>query len=362
MTEPAAPDPVSPMASTPPERVRIDGPPPPKRMDALPLLYVLGFLVLAVSLFYLYRNPSLPEGAAQEIARVDTEQQQHLQTLTDRLTKVEQRPVATPAPSTAPLEARLATLEQRAAVPSAPAPNLEPIETRIAALERADANPPPPPSTAPLEARIAKLEQQAAIPPPPPVDIGPVTSRLDAVAAKQGSDLQGLTGRLDTLEGRIAAAEKQGSALIQQIGGVAERAQSVSRIQVAAAALAAGQQLGELPGAPPALRLSFDAAAEAAQHASQPAAMEDKPFASRMWNRAQQSVTIRQGDRMVAGDPVAGLLAHARQSLDAGDITGALSALDGLNGPAAAAMAGWTTQARSLLEARAALATMAARG
>jgi len=362
MTDPADPDPIHPAEEATPERVQIAGPPPRRRFDALPLLYALGFLVLAGSLYYLYQHPSVPPGTEQEAARVDTLQQQ-LQSMADRLTQLEQRPAPAPPPSLGPLENRIAALEQR------------PVATA------------PPPSS-----------------PPPPQDLGPLTARIDAALSKQGADLQnlttrvdtvegrltatekqasaaagqigGITERLDTVESRLAATEKQASATAGQIGGITERAQRISRIQVATAALEAGQRLGDIPGAPPALarfahdappteaalRLSFDNAADDAERASQPAIMDDKPFATRLWNRAQQSVTIRQGDRVLLGDPIAGVLAHARQALEAGDLAGAVAALNGLAGPAAAAMADWISQARALLEARSVLAAMAARG
>ena len=411
MTESDASDPIPSMPPGPPERVRIDGPPPQQRRDLLPVLYLLGFLVLAGALFYLYRNPSTPAGAEQEAARVDTLQQQ-MDALTGRLSDLERRPAATPV-NIGPLDARISALEPRIAA----------LEPRLGALE---------PKLAELEPKLSALEQRPAPAAPPPPDFGPITTRLDAgfskqdaELSKQGTDLsqqsaeltkqaaslqdlagqlskqdaelskqgtelsqqaadlskqaaslQGLTDRLGTVEGRVAAVEKQDSAIAGQLGGVAERAQRISRTQVAAAALEAGQKLGEIPGAPPALarfaynappteaglRLSFNNAAEAAQNASQPGAMEGQPFASRLWTRAQQSLSVRQGDRVVLGDPVAGLLAHARQALEAGDLSGAVSTLDGLTGPAAAAMSDWVSQARALLDARSALATMAARG
>lgn len=342
MTEPGSPDPTRPVPAPPPERARIEGPPSRRRRDFLPLLYVLGFLVLGGSLFYLYRHPGVPASVVQEAARVDTLQQQ-LQSIGSRLTQLEQRP----AP----------------AAPPAP-PNLAPLEARIAALEQRPAPPPAAPPT----------------PPVPPVDLGPLSSRLDGVAsrvdgaaAKLGSDLAALAARLDAQDGRVAAAEKQAAAVAGQLGAVTDRSQRVTRLQAAATALETGRKLGDIPGAPPALarfandappteaalRLSFGTAAEAAQRASQPAIMDDKPFATRLWTRAQQSVTVRQGDRVLLGDPIAGVLTHAREMLDAGDLAGAVTVLDGLAGPAAQAMAGWTGQARALLEARAALATMA---
>jgi hypothetical protein len=445
MTEPDAPDPIPSAPTEPPERVRIDGPPPRRRRDFLPLLYLLGFLVLAGALFYLYRNPSAPAGVEQEAARVDTLQQQ-VDTLTGRLSDLERR--AAPTASIGPLDARISALE----------PRLAALEPRLSAVEQRPAPVPQPdfgPITAQLEASVSKqdaaLSKQASTLQDLGDRLGAVEGRVataekqDAasfqelagrlgavegqVAAMQVQDLasfqgladrlgtvagqvaamqeqdaasfqgltdrlgtvegqvaaaekqdaasfQGLTDRLGTVEGRVAAVEKQDSAIAGQLGGVAERAQRISRTQVATAALEAGQKLGEIPGAPPALarfaynappteaglRLSFNAAAEAAQNASQPGTMENQPFASRLWTRAQQSVSVRQGDRVLLGDPVAGVLAHARQALEAGDLAGAVSALDGLTGPAAAAMADWVSQARALLDARAALATMAARG
>ncbi len=79
-----------------------------------------------------------------------------------------------------------------------------------------------------------------------------------------------------------------------------------------------------------------------------------------MWARVQNVVTVRQGDRIVLGDPASGTLAAAQTALDAGDLAGAVKQLDTLHGPAAAAMGGWLGQARALLAARDALATMQA--
>ncbi len=433
------------MPPGPPERVRIEGPPPQPRRDFLPALYLLGFLVLAGALFYLYRNPSMPAGIEQETARADALQQQ-VAALTGRLNDLEGRPA--PAASIGPLDARISALE----------PKLAALEPRLSSVEQRPAPVPQPdfgPITAQLEANVSKQDaalskqastlqdlgdrlgavegrvtaaekqdaagfqqladrlgtvenQVAAMQVQDVAGFQGLTDRLGTVAGQVGAmqeqdatsfqgltdrlgtvegqvgamqkqnaaSLQDLTGRLGTVEGRVAAVEKQDSAIAGQLGGVSERAQRISRIQVAAAALEAGQKLGEIPGAPPALarfaynappteaglRLSFNTAAEAAQNASQPGAMEGQPFASRLWTRAQQSLSVRQGDRVVLGDPVAGVLAHARQALEAGDLSGAVSTLDGLTGPAAAAMADWVGQARALLDARSALATMAARG
>ena len=81
---------------------------------------------------------------------------------------------------------------------------------------------------------------------------------------------------------------------------------------------------------------------------------------TRLWAQAQDLVTIREGDHVLVGDPAAGVLDRARVALDAGDLAGAVTTVGSLTGPAADAMAGWLAQARSLLDARAALSDWAA--
>ncbi len=450
MTDPTLPDPnpipgpVADPAAPPPERVRVDDAAPGRRRDLLPWFYVLGFLILAGAVFYLYQNPTVPSGIQQEAVRVDTLQQQ-VQRLNDRLAQVEARPAPAPvdlapvnreiaalqarpapaAPNLGPLEARIAAVEAR---PVPPPPNLAPLEGRIAVLEGRPA--PPPVNLAPLEGRIAGLENRPTPPPvdlapldkriaavearpiPPPVDLAPLESRIAAVEARPipppvdltplngrvdalTGRMDGLTGKVDTLTGqvgtltgkadalggradalepRIGAVEQQDKQIAGQLGAVAERSQRISRVQAAMAALDAGQRLGDIPGAPPAvaryaqdtppteqaLRGSFDKAADAAQHAEQPALTDNQSFGSRLWTRAQQAVTVRQGDNVVVGDPLAGVLGRARGLLDAGDLAGAVAAVDTLTGPPAAAMADWAGQAHGLLDARKALSGLAA--
>ena len=389
-------------APVPPERVRVDDGVQQRRRDPLPIFYALGFLILAGALFYLYQNPAVPSGIQQEAVRVDTLQQQ-LQALNDRLAKVEARPAAAPvdlgplnrqvaalearpvpaAPNLGPLEARIAAVEAR---PAAAAPNLAPLDGRIAALEGRPV--PPPVNLAPLEGRITALEGRPVPPPvnlapiesrvaavearpiPPPVDLAPLTGRVDTLTGRVDT----LGGRLDALEPRIATVEQQGKQTAGQLGTVAERSQRISRVQAAMVALESGQRLGDIPGAPPAvarfaqdappteqaLRGSFDKAAAAAQHAEQPAIMDSQSFGGRLWTRAQQAVTVRQGDNVVVGDPLSGVLGRARGLLDAGDLAGAVAAVDTLTGPPAAAMADWAGQAHGLLDARKALSGLAA--
>lgn len=226
------------------------------------------------------------------------------------------------------------------------AARLQRLEDRISQLEARPA--PAMPDLRPLAARITALEQRPELPAP----------------ADSGTD-----SRLAADEARLAALEKVTAAANQDAG----RAALTARLQAAFAALAAGQPLGEVPRAPPAvtryatvappteaaLRLTFPAAARAALAAGHHAAA-DRPFWDRVWGEAQDLLTIRQGNHVLFGDPDAGVLARARTDLDAGDLAGAVAAVATLTGPAAQAMADWLDQARGLLAARAALADLAA--
>ena len=297
MTDPSSPNLKTPAPAAAPAAQRESVPSIPQpRSLVLPVLYCLGFAILAGAITWIWQNPpSAPQAPAGALY-------ERLDALEARLVRLEARPpeAAQPAGDLAPLLARLSALEAKAPAP-AEAPDLAPIEARLAALE---ARPVPPPDAA-LNARIDRL----------------------------------------------------------------------ARLQAAAAALEAGQKLGALPDAPPALqafadtdppteaglRLAFPVAARAALLASRPID-PDLPALSRIWGRLQELITIRQGDRVLVGDPAAGVLATAQHTLDAGDLAGTILVLERLNPSAAQAMAGWTDQARALSQARAALAAMAARG
>jgi hypothetical protein len=207
------------------------------------------------------------------------------------------------------------------------------LQQRLAALEqRPVTTPPPPPDLRPLEARIAALEARpAAGPAPPPAappDLGPI-------------------------EARLAAAER------------------LAHIIAASQALEAGQPLGTLPGAPPALarfataapptiaslRAAFPEAAAAARAASHTPAATG--WADRLGQGLAGLVTLRRGNTVLIGTEATASLAAAQARLEAGDLQGAVNALATLDPAAASAIAPWREQAQSLLDARAALAAMA---
>jgi hypothetical protein len=354
----AAPDPVPPM---PPQR---------RGMGPMPVIYAIGFVIIVVALVWLWQHPNRQGAApAQQNAALDAMHNQmqalaqQVQDLSGRVTALENRPAPTAAaaPGAAPdlgsLEARVAALENRkpqaappaAAPPAAAPPQPDPaMQSRLAALTD----------------KVNQLGQLQA-------GNADLAGRLDALAKSQQSTDADLAHRLDALATQAAASQREAA----QISGLASTAQRTARLQAASVALVAGQPLGQIPGAPPALarfadtappteaalRLSFPQAAAAAERASRPS-LEGKPFFTRLWLRAQQVVTVREDEHVIIGDPASGIIARARRALDAGDLAGCVTALGALEGPAAQAMAGWLDQARALLAARAALAGMTTAG
>ena len=364
------------------DRARIEPTPAPKRTDLLPGLYLLGFIALAGAMYFLWANPQEARLAPQEASRFDR-LQNDVNTLRDQIAALRAKPQG-------PTDADIAKLQQQvadaASRPIPPAVSLQPVETRLAALEgRPTATPE---QVQQLANQVIQLARQTP-------DLQPVKDRLDALEKRPTVDPAALDKRIGDLE----AAQKQSAGQVQQLAqadkdqeakltaldsqtkqtadqlkSIAQKAQLATRLQGAAAALAAGNKLGDIPGAPPALarfatepppteaslRGSFDTYAAQAQQASEPSVNGTENFAERMWSRAQGAVTVRQGDHVLVGDPIAGVIAHARETLDNGDLAGAVKALEGLAGPAAKAMQPWVDKARSLLDARAAIASMAA--
>jgi hypothetical protein len=325
MSEPAAKPSPDPLPEPPTEAVT--EPPvatPPPLLYLLPWLSGIGFVLLAVGLLWVWQHPSAPPATPQ------------LEALTRQLDE---------------LQSRLASLERRPTPAPQLSPDLTSIEARLKALEQRPADA----STPPDLARITALEQRR------PPDLAPLQAQIATIASRDQTAQGDLARRLDADETRLTALEKAASRAAQ--------------IQVARIALDSGQQLGALQGAPPALArfaaakppteaqlvLAFPPAAAAALAASRPAT-DGLPLLDRIWLRAQDLVTIRQGDRVIVGDAAAGVLARARGSLDAGDLAGAVTAVASLTGPAAQPMADWLAQARALLDARAALAAWATQG
>ena len=341
---PAAESPVAAPASPSEE-----GPPPqlaserpvarPVRDALLPWLCGIGFLVLAGAIGFVWwsSQPTQSQPSA-ELQAMDV----RLGALDARVARLEQRPAPANAADLGPLTARVAALEQRTA------PELAAVEARVAVLEK----------------QFADNSQFAA-------RLDALSGRVDALSGRDQDATSDFARRLDVDESRLAALERTSAQMTATIGQAAR----LARIQAAEAALAAGRPLGDLPNAPAAvarfaaaappaeasLRLAYPQAERAALAASRPD-IDDKPFLARVLAHAEDLVTIRQGDRVLLGDPAAGVLDRARTALDAGDLAGAVAAVSSLSGPSAVAMAAWLADAKALLQARAGLADMAAHG
>jgi len=334
-------------------------------------MYLLGFVPLAVGLIWLWRSPPQPPlSPAADPAEVAALRSQ-VQGLEQSLSRLEERALAQPA-------------------------DLKPLDNRLTALER---RPPVPGDIATRGdlAGFATRDDLAGL--VPRAELGGIASKIDGLAGRQDQLAQreqgfetALGNRMDGLESKLAAIEQELTAAkalagqvdqaakrldvvesqAGQVAALADKSGRIARIQAAQAALNSGAPLGELPGAPAPLvrfmhdpppteaelRLAFPAAAEAAEAASRPST-DGKPFLDRVWTRAQDLVNLREGDRVILGDPASGVIARARHALDAGDLAGAVSALDALSGPPAEAIAAWRARAQSLLDARAALAALA---
>lgn len=302
----------------PPDEVQeplVRTPKNPQR-DLIPWLYGIGFLVLAVAIFYIWQYPSTSVETASDGSAIQ---------------KVEQQQ--------SDIESRIKQLEQRSA------PDLTKIVARLDALDGQVAD------SAQFSSRLDTL-----------------TSQIKSMASRDQVGLDAASHRIDLLTSRMTAFESNAGSL----GAISKRLNRIAKLQEASIALAAGRPIGDFPEAPEALarfahatppteaqlRLRFSHDEQAALKVEQPSDGA-LPFIDRVWDRAQGLITIRRGDDIVVGNAAATILSHALVALDAGDIAGAVDAVDALKGQPAQAMASWLTDAKALLAARSALAEMA---
>jgi hypothetical protein len=263
-------------------------------------------------------------------------------------------PVVIPAVVESPAQTqRIAALEAALAATKHRLDALEAAPHPVAVATADGTSPPVEPSSRleALETRLATLEKQPAMAMPD------VAGQVAAASA--------------ALEARVAALDAE---IQKDVAQATARASNANRLRAASAALESGQMLGDIPGAgpeltrfattaaptEPALRLSFPRYEEAARAASQPLAPSDAPLA-RAWERVQALVTIRHGDKVLIGSQASVFLEEARGKVDAGDLAGAVTVLGKLDRAALDALAPWLTQAKSLLDARAALLALVAK-
>jgi hypothetical protein len=366
------PPPVTPSAAPRPRIVRRGGTPV--------LLTLLLFALLAGGLGYVYTNPK-PQGADSQALEGLTRQIQAQSDAQNTLSTQFQSASQSIGEQIRTLQARMDKLEQALPPASAPVPAPAPAVADTSDLTRR------------LDELTSKVETLAARPTPEPAAPEPATPEpaTPAPAGPSEQQVADLAAKLDQLQAaqksaldQQAAQDKQAldaadarlEKLEQGAGKVeseADRAARLALVQQASAALQAGTPLGTLPNAPPALarfaitappteaalRNGFAAIADQARAASRPEQAKTT-LLDRAWARVEQSVTVRRGDQVIVGDPAAGVLARAQDDVANGDLAGAVHALSALQGPASAAVRPWVEKTQALLDARAALAALAA--
>ncbi len=341
------------------------------RLPVEPTLIGIGLLVLLMVGYWLLVTPRGP-------AESGSAQAGRLATLEQRLAALE--PLREPGPElaertrqVAALEARLRTLETRP--PAAdPAGRLAPLEARLQALEQRPVAADPArleSLTARLDSQSGRLQDLARL---EADHFAQLNAQQANAAAALAAALRGLQQDFTT---RIEALEQAQREVTAMEGRMAR----LANLDQLRAALAAGQPLGaalaRLPDpdpalsrfatqAPPtesALRLGFEAAAQQARAAADAGQRTDgsRPgVVDSALSRLSGLVTVRRGETVVWGDMAEAEIERAHRALEAGDLEAALAQLDRLPPAARQAMQGWTSQARALLAARAALRRLAA--
>jgi hypothetical protein len=339
----------------------------------MPVLGVLGFVILAAAIGYLWVRP-VPVPATPAMppneSRAVTALQSDVATLKTQLAALDSRETA----DVAALHTAIAALPA-ASPPAAAAAS--PSSARPVAQAAPDAGLTQTVSS--LSDRLQQLQAAQAQQTqslPSASDVTNLGSRVDSISQRESKDSSAIRQDLSLVQQQLATLSDQAQSLTKSAAALpqlAARADRLSQLVRAQDALWAGLPLGTITDAPPALsrfadtappteaalRLSFAAAAKAADKAGEPIPDEGS-FWHRVWLRAQNLVMVRQGDHIILGDPTSAVVAHAQTVLDAGDLAGTLTVLGTLNGPAAAAMAPWEAQARAVLQAREALTQMAA--
>ncbi len=291
---------------------------PPRRLrsEVLPWLFGFGFIVLAVAIVYVWQFPNAPRDNDADSPALRAANQQ-----------------------IADMDVRLSRIEKR------PTPDFGQLISRVDALD----------------GRVADQTQLAS-------RLDTLSGRIESLSGRNQTGIDATSQKIDDLATRVAALEANAGA----VETVTKRLNRIARLQEASFALDSGRPVGDVPGAPEALarfahtpppteaalRLRFAPAEQAALASKQPDTPAI-PLVDRVLQRAESLITIKRGDDIVVGSPVAVALGRARSALDLGDLEGAVTAVETLAGQPAEAMAQWLADAKALLAARSALDQMA---
>jgi hypothetical protein len=218
-----------------------------------------------------------------------------------------------------------------------------------------------------LQAQVAGLQEAASHAQPAPDSV-----TVQADLAQKFANLNAQVAALVAQSATDHATLTTLAANDTDVTRITAKMTLLSRLESARMALDAGQPVGDIPGAPPALAhyattppptqaalvLSFPDAASAANTASVEK-LQGVSYWSKVKARLEGLVTITNGAHVVVGAPAAAIVEQAGALLNAGDLAGAVAELNNLSPTTQSAMGDWLTQARDLLAARAALIAMA---
>lgn len=221
-----------------------------------------------------------------------------------------------------------------------------------------------------LNAQVTDLRNNAART-SPVADL--ITSQMQ-LAEKQtmlAAQVSAMQGQVASDHGALAALQVNAAALSK----LTHRMAQLNAIAAARMALAAGQPVGVVPNAPPALAVFADTAPPtllalregfpAIARAALAASLADNSKAG-LWAKARLRmeglITIVNGNHVVFGPPAAGVIDNMRTALDNDDLAKAVMAANQLPPAVQTAMASWLTPARQLLAAQSALLDMARQG
>lgn len=361
-------------------------PPPPKRRKiGWVLLALLALIVIAGGGVVLFApeqlpaslRPSQPAATGITAPIAGNSALPHLDAMIERVSGLESRvgklqqqvtALAEMAQRNADLVQRLDQLEQKlaalAAAPgSASAVDLAPLTKRLEALERRPATAAPDNAAqeqqlAALSRRLDALTQKQT---EPTATDQAAQQALAALQQKLAAQDQALAKLTDTLD-RLAAEQSGSAAQMALVLAVQRLAEAAARSGGFADALKPVQALARDPGAEtalktlerlqggvpslPSLQTAFTPAASKIVRAA--GVSNEGPWWQRSWDRLTSAVVIRRIGEVAGSEPDA-VVARAERRLAQGDLAAAVSELEALRGPAAAAAAPWLDPARNRL-------------
>ena len=297
-------------------------------------------------------NAATPDAVKFAIEKAKADLAAENAKLAERLAKLEQQLSALPAPS---------------AAPESGASDLAPLQDRVAKLENdlaqvsREAKSAATGSTVPdLSGDVATLKQQ----------LQAASDEIKALEAQQAT-MSGTLQKVASMPAPVTAAEERRTAVMLALGSLrgalaadkpygaglkavdmltGDDAELKSKLAPALDPLRPLAEKGaptmaQLQASFPAERIAVAANAEAATSA----VGADQGWSERLINRLSQAVTVRPVGADVEGDAPLAKLARGEAKLKAGDLTGAVSEVEGLNGRVAQVAAEWLAQARARL-------------